>query len=152
MKFSEFKLSLKEANAEEKVISVEKIGKKKNVEAKITKFGDVFRVYINGEHIPGRDYSTLEKAKQDIRDYERMIESNNSVIQNLLSINELNGSIVINFDNNKKMEVDPLSAMIVSKLYKGLNEQAQEKIEKFIQKSPDNFNKILVFATQKIKV
>jgi hypothetical protein len=33
-----------------------------------------------------------------------------------------------------------------------LNEQAQEKIEKFIQKSPDNFNKILVFATQKIKV
>jgi hypothetical protein len=120
-----------------------------------------FRLYPNGMKIAlyyndklnkyfSVPYSTEKNVDGPIQ-AESVEKDKSDVMQSIFEVAETGNEQFVRLENGTKQLIDEDTALLVTKLYSTLNEENQNKMEKLIGSSQEQFTKVVSFAYTKIK-
>jgi hypothetical protein len=73
------------------------------------------------------------------------------MMDQLQQIAESKESKKVNFANGKSTVVDRYTASAITKVYESVNDDNKEKLKLMVEQSPEEFNKVVQFAFNKVK-
>jgi hypothetical protein len=96
-------------------------------------------------------YSTEKDIDAPIQSEQVEITENNNMMDYIHEIVNNKQTKKINFANGKSTLVDSFTASAIKQIHEAVNDDNKTKIEKMIQHSPEQFNKVVDFAISKTK-
>jgi hypothetical protein len=96
-------------------------------------------------------YSTEKDVDAPIQSEQVEITENNNMMDYIHEIVNNKQTKKINFANGKSTLVDSFTASAIKQIHEAVNDDNKTKIEKMIQHSPEQFNKVVDFAISKTK-